>query len=368
MQDKVKERYAEASRIKEEALCCPVDYDPKYLKVIPEEVIEKDYGCGDPSKYISEGETVLDLGSGTGKICFIASQVVGPEGKVIGVDMTDDMLEVARRNAPIVAEKIGYSNVKFLKGTIEDLGMDLEALEKWLKSHPVQDLAGFNKLRAHMEEMTYSHPLVKDDSVDVVVSNCVLNLVASESKRQLFQEIFRVLKPGGRAVISDIVSDAPVPEAMQADADLWSGCISGALSEEEFVAAFVDAGFHGVEILEFQSEPWRAVNDIEFRSMTLCAWKPNPEELDDEEDTGQSAIYRGPFWQVVDDEGCAWVRGSRKSLNNSEWKRYRSKAYAPHFTFPNATPAESDCCDSDDSGSSCCGGNTDSSSDASKCC
>ena len=96
----VKERYGAGAQAVEAALCCPVDYDPKYLEVIPAEVIEKDYGCGVPSKYVRPGETVLDLGSGTGKICFIASQVVGAEGKVIGVDMTDDMLEVARRNAP----------------------------------------------------------------------------------------------------------------------------------------------------------------------------------------------------------------------------------------------------------------------------
>ena len=87
----VKERYAAGAQAQEAALCCPVDYDPQYLKAIPAEVIERDYGCGDPSKYVKPGETVLDLGSGTGKICFIASQVVGPEGKVIGVDMTDDL-------------------------------------------------------------------------------------------------------------------------------------------------------------------------------------------------------------------------------------------------------------------------------------
>ena len=96
----VKDRYAPAATVQEPALCCPVQYDPKYLEVIPDEVIERDYGCGDPSQYVNPGETVLDLGSGTGKICFIASQVVGAEGKVIGVDMTDDMLEVARRYAP----------------------------------------------------------------------------------------------------------------------------------------------------------------------------------------------------------------------------------------------------------------------------
>src|ERR1043165_2906016 len=101
----VSNRYADAAQKREESLCCPVNYDPRYLKIIPEEVIEKDYGCGDPSRHVHAGETVLDLGSGAGKICFIAAQVVGPTGRVVGVDMTDAMLEVARRNAPIVAER-----------------------------------------------------------------------------------------------------------------------------------------------------------------------------------------------------------------------------------------------------------------------
>ena len=101
----VKQRYAAGAQAQDAALCCPVSYDPRYLEVIPQEVIERDYGCGDPSRYLRRGETVLDLGSGTGKICFIAAQVVGPEGTVIGVDMTDAMLEVARRNAPVVAER-----------------------------------------------------------------------------------------------------------------------------------------------------------------------------------------------------------------------------------------------------------------------
>ena len=129
----VKERYAAGADTQEKALCCPVEYDAQYLEIIPNEVIEKDYGCGDPSQYLKEGETVLDLGSGTGKICFIASQVVGKNGRVIGVDMTDDMLEVARRNAPIVAEKIGFSNVEFRKGRIQDLGLDIERLDNEMK-------------------------------------------------------------------------------------------------------------------------------------------------------------------------------------------------------------------------------------------
>src|SRR5213592_4403632 len=117
----VRRRYAAGARERAEKLCCPVNYESKYLKVIPQEVIERDYGCGDPSRYLREGETVLDLGSGTGKICFIAAQIVGPNGKVIGVDMTDEMLEVARRNAPMVAGRIGYANVEFRKGRIQDL-------------------------------------------------------------------------------------------------------------------------------------------------------------------------------------------------------------------------------------------------------
>ncbi len=187
----VEERYAAAARAAEPALCCPVDYDPRYLKVIPTEVIERDYGCGDPSRWINEGETVLDLGSGTGKICFIAAQVVGSRGKVIGVDMTDEMLEVARRNAPVVAQRIGYANVEFRKGRIQDLGLDLERLDRHLRDHPVSGAAGWLDVDRITAEFRQEQPLIPDESIDVVVSNCVLNLVESASKERLFQEIFR---------------------------------------------------------------------------------------------------------------------------------------------------------------------------------
>jgi len=106
----VRERYAAGATLTEAKLCCPVDYNSEYLRAIPQEVIERDYGCGDPSKYLREGETVLDLGSGTGKICFIAAQIVGPKGQVIGVDMTDEMLGVARRNARRVGGERGFTN------------------------------------------------------------------------------------------------------------------------------------------------------------------------------------------------------------------------------------------------------------------
>src|SRR5215468_10569864 len=136
----VRQRYAAGAKERADKLCCPIDYEPEYLKVIPQEVIDRDYGCGDPSRYLREGETVLDLGSGTGKICFIAAQIVGPKGKVIGVDMTDEMLEVARRNAPVVAERIGYANVEFRKGRIQDLALDAELLDRQLKARRIADV------------------------------------------------------------------------------------------------------------------------------------------------------------------------------------------------------------------------------------
>src|SRR5216110_1778712 len=269
----VRQRYADGAKERADKLCCPVDYDSDYLKVIPQEVIERDYGCGDPSRYLREGETVLDLGSGTGKICFIAAQIVGPNGKVIGVDMTDEMLEVARRNAPVVAERIGYSNVEFRKGRIQDLTLDLELLDRELKRNPITDAASFLAADEVGEELRVKQPLVANDSIDVVVSNCVLNLVEPKSKRQLFEEIFRVLKKGGRAVISDIVSDEEVPEHLQNDPELWSGCISGALTEEGFLQAFGEAGFYGMQILQRDDQPWRTVDGIEFRSVTIAAYK-----------------------------------------------------------------------------------------------
>jgi len=269
----VRQRYAAGAKGRADKLCCPVDYDSEYLKVIPPEVTERDYGCGDPSRHVHESETVLDLGSGTGKICFIAAQIVGPKGKVIGVDMTDEMLEVARRNAPIVAERIGYANVEFRKGRIQDLALDLELLDRQLKQNPVTNTGSLLAANELADELRVKHPLIVTDSIDAVVSNCVLNLVETKSKQQLFDEIFRVLKKSGRAVISDIVSDEEVPEEMQNDPELWSGCISGAFTEQGFLAAFENAGFYGIQILKRDHRPWRTVQGIKFRSVTVEAFK-----------------------------------------------------------------------------------------------
>jgi len=326
----VRRRYAAGAKERADKLCCPVDYELEYLKVIPREVIECDYGCGDPSRYVREGETVLDLGSGTGKICFIAAQIVGPNGKVIGVDMTDEMLEVARRNAPTVAERIGFANVDFRKGRIQDLALDLELLDRQLKENPITNAASFLAADELAEELRCKHPLIASDSIDAVVSNCVLNLVEPKSKRRLFEEIFRVLKKGGRAVISDIVSDEEVPEEMQSDPELWSGCISGALTEQEFLGAFENAGFYGIQILKCDRDPWRTVQGIEFRSVTIEAFKGKQGECFER---NQAVIYRGPFKEVLDDDNHRMERGKRYAVCDKTYNLYKKPPYREQFEF-----------------------------------
>jgi len=326
----VKQRYREGAQTQVSELCCPIDYDPRYLEVIPDEVLTRDYGCGDPSRYLHPGETVLDLGSGTGKICFIAAQVVGARGRVIGVDMTPEMLDVARRNAPVVAQRLGYANVEFRRGRIQDLQLDLDQLERELHQRPVTDVEALLKVEARGQELRRERPLVSDDSIDVVVSNCVLNLVENTQKRELFREIHRVLNNGGRAVISDIVGDEPVPVEMQEDAALWSGCISGALTEEGFLAAFEDAGFHGIRLLERATDPWRTVEGIEFRSLTVEAFKGKQGPCLERH---QAVIYKGPFKEVVDDDAHRLRRGERYAVCDKTYNLYKQEPYRGFFEF-----------------------------------
>ena len=330
LESAVRERYAAGAHAQEAALCCPVDYDPQYLKVIPAEVIERDYGCGDPSQHVRRGETVLDLGSGTGKICFIASQVVGPEGRVIGVDMTDAMLEVARRNAPIVAERIGHGNVEFRKGRIQDLALDLEKLDAELRARPIDSADAFLAAEELARDLRVKHPLIPTGSIDVVVSNCVLNLVEPHAKRQLFEEIFRVLKLGGRAVISDIVADEEVPEELQNDPELWSGCISGALTETGFLDAFEAAGFYGIRLLKLDTQPWRTVRGIEFRAATVEAFKGKQGVCLDH---NQAVIYKGPFKKVLDDDDHVLQRGRRHAVCAKTFQLFQKAPYREHFDF-----------------------------------
>jgi ubiquinone/menaquinone biosynthesis C-methylase UbiE len=270
----VRERYSQAAQVRQESLCCAVAYDRQYLEVIPQEIIDRDYGCGDPSKHVRAGEVVLDLGSGGGKICYIAAQVVGPAGFVIGVDCNDDMLGLARQHRQAVGDRLGYHNVEFRKGRIQDLALNLELLDEHLTANPIRDVRDWLRFEEHAHLLRDTRPLVADDAVDVVVSNCVLNLVNRGDRSRLFAEIHRVLKPGGRAVISDIVSSRDVPRELQANPELWSGCVSGAFREDRFLAAFADAGFHPVELIERQAEAWQTIDGLEFRSVTVRATKP----------------------------------------------------------------------------------------------
>jgi len=279
---------------------------------------------------------VLDLGSGTGKICFIAAQVVGATGKIIGIDMTDEMLEVARRNAPIVSERLGYANVEFRKGRIQDLALDLETLEEELRKRPITDAASFLAADELAEDLRVRHPLIASDSIDAVISNCVLNLVEPKSKRQLFEEIFRVLRKGGRAVISDIVSDEPVPDHLQSDPKLWSGCISGAFTEEGFVQAFAEAGFYGMQILARDEQPWRTVEGIEFRSITVAAHKGKQGPCFDRK---QAVIYLGPFKEVLDDDNHRMERGHRYAVCDKTYQLCKKEPYHSFFAFIDPLPS-----------------------------
>jgi arsenite methyltransferase len=329
-EDAVRRRYAEGAQKVEVELCCPTTYNPALLDAIPQEVIERDYGCGDPTKFVHAGDTVLDLGSGSGKNCFLACQITGPSGHVIGVDFNEAMLDVAQRNAPEVARRLGYANVEFRKGRIQDLRLNLAEVDAWLKSSPVESVSELAALEARTSEMKLARPLVGDDTVDVVISNCVLNLVRSEDKKQLFAEIFRVLKRGGRAVISDIVCDEEVPQHLQQDAELWSGCISGAFREDLFLEAFENAGFYGVQILERMERPWRTVEGIEFRSVTVVAYKGKQGECREHK---QAVIYKGPFRQVVDDDGHVLRRGVRVAVCEKTFGIYSRAPYRDSFAF-----------------------------------
>ena len=237
----IQNRYGSAAIEKESCLCTPVSFDQKYLKAIPIEIIDKDYGCGDPTKWVRENDYVLDLGSGSGKNAFICSQIVGEKGKVIGVDQNLNMLSLANKSIDFVGAKIGYKNTKFIEASIENL----------------------DKLDEN------SMPIIRDSSVDIILSNCVLNLVNPQSRKLLLKNIKRVLKDNGRIAISDIVSNKKVPIRLQNDPDLWSGCISGAWYEPELITNFQDLGFKNLKFSERGLRPWKVIDGIEFRTVTL---------------------------------------------------------------------------------------------------
>jgi len=328
MEAAVLERYGNAAQTVEACLCLPVSYDKALLNVIPDEILERDYGCGDPSRYIREGETVVDLGSGSGKACYIISQIVGARGRVIGIDFNPPMLELARKYQRLIGDKLGYHNVEFRRGKIQDLKSNLELLDQHLKENPVRSVADLARLEEFESRMRREQPLIADESVDVIVSSCVLNLVRAEDKKQLFTEMYRVLKRGGRVAISDIVSDEPVPDHLARDPNLWSACVSGAFQEEEFLRAFEEAKFHGVQIEDFSSKPYQTVEGIEFRAITVTAYKGKEGTCIER---NQAVIYRGPWKQVVDDDGHTLERGVRMAVCDKTFGLYSRAPYSGQF-------------------------------------
>jgi SAM-dependent methyltransferase len=226
IRETVRERYAAAATktAPSDASCCapirltasPTDdtkvfggelYDDSSREGVPDAVLDASLGCGVPTAVadLHEGETVLDLGSGAGADVLISAGRVGPTGKAIGLDMTDEMLALARANAAAA----GVTNVEFVKGYLEEMPLP-------------------------------------DASVDVVISNCVINLSGDKSK--VIAEAARVLRPGGRFAVSDVIADPNMDEATKADMAEWTGCIAGALTEQEFHAALTAAGFEDIEI------------------------------------------------------------------------------------------------------------------------
>jgi SAM-dependent methyltransferase len=230
---------------------------------------------------------------------------------VIGVDFNDVMLDLARKYQPEIAAKLGYDNVSFVKAKIQDLALNLDHAQTWLAAHPIANLDGISAYETECDRLRRDAPAIGDNTIDLVVSNCVLNLVKPQDKRQLFAELFRVLKRGGRVVISDIVCDEDPTPTILNDPELWSGCISGAFREDEFLQMFEAAGFYGIEILSRQAEPWQVIDGVEFRSLTVRAYKGKQGEC---LERNQAVIYKGPWKQVLDDDGHLYKRGERTAV------------------------------------------------------
>ena len=203
--------------------------------------------------------------------------------------------------------------------------LSFDQFDRYLAEHPVRASSDWLAAQTHAQSLRENSPMIASESVDVVVSNCVLNLVKNADRQQLFQEIHRVLRRGGRAVISDIVSDEDVPESLRNDPKLWSGCMSGAFREDQFLKAFEDAGFYAIEILKREDKPWAVVSGIEFRSLTVRAWKGKEGPCFERR---QAVIYKGPWKSVVDDNGHKLLRGERMAVCDKNFKLYTSGPYA----------------------------------------
>lgn len=263
----VSDFYGEAAKTPQPQLCCPGGYPEEALSHIPREALEIAYGCGSPVDLagIQPGETVVDLGSGGGIDCFIAAKKVGATGRVIGIDMTDAMLAKANRSKSAVAKNLGYDVVEFKKGYLEEIPL------------PAQ-------------------------FADLITSNCVINL--SPDKNRVFVEMWRVLKDFGRIVLSDTVAEQPLPPRMKANPRLWGECISGALTEAEYLSRLEEAGFYGLAVIK--KSFWKEVEGYRFHSVVIRGYKY--EKKRECNTIGQKAIYLGPMQAVIDEEGHLFPR------------------------------------------------------------
>ncbi len=242
---------------------------------IPQSAKDRSYGCGSPVKDAkpATGETVIDLGSGSGVECFLAAREVGQTGKVIGIDMTDDMLKLAEESRKEVVLELGYDIVEFRKGFLEDIPVD-------------------------------------DESADVVISNCVINL--SPDKRKTYLEILRILKPGGRLVVADIVTDVPV-NASIGHSSRWRGeCLGGAMQQDDLLQMLEDCGFIGLRL--HKRYPYRQVLGNSFFSLTYEARKP----AFNKDHSSIRVAYRGPHPALITESGFVLKRGHITTLPKSE--------------------------------------------------
>lgn len=308
--ESVKEYYGRVLQssgdLKTSACCLAESLPPHVLAVLGEihpEVKDRFYGCGSPIPSALEGITVLDLGSGSGRDCYVLSKLVGPNGRVIGLDMTDEQLEVARRHQAYHAQKFGWANTDFRTGYIEDL-----------KS------AG-----------------IADASVDLVISNCVLNL--SPDKPRVFREIFRVLKPGGELYFSDVFADRRIPAPLAKDPVLLGECLGGALYIEDFRRLMADAGCRDVRAMSSSllaitnPEIQKQIGFVNFTSKTIRAFKLDLEDRC--EDFGQVAYYQGtlpegPHGFALDDHHLFKTQQPMLVCGNTADMISRTR-YAKHF-------------------------------------
>jgi MoaA/NifB/PqqE/SkfB family radical SAM enzyme/SAM-dependent methyltransferase len=267
----VREFYGAAALTANEDIVNPLAPAQAEADFIPGKTRKHSYGCGSPvtDGAPQQGETLVDLGSGSGIECFMASSLVGEDGQVFGIDMTDEMLQLARASQAEVAEQLGYQNVEFRKGFLEQIPLD-------------------------------------DNIADVVISNCVINL--SPDKRMTYQEIFRILKPGGRLVVSDIVTDSAIPATIRNNVRYRGECLGGAMQQEELVGMMEAAGFRSIRFIK--RFPYRQVENMDFFSLTYEAVRPAAATKEESVDV----VYRGPFGAVYTESGILLTKGRRTAV------------------------------------------------------